>query len=267
MTELPSVPDNAAEVYAGLQRALGDIELREEEREAISTYIGREIPALLDTRVTSYLVLGSYRDSKHKRLRFVSHELSNRRTDTRGIVLGDTAEMDVDERDLPAFGIKFNLLASAADMITMVMEKESGGEGVELGRIVDGPYFKKSHVLPRDYANFVSDEITTMQDAKKAALEIHFNEKLDDDERKQAIERLAAKVPEDGDVETHLRQFLEEREQAAQPPATYSWVHLSDFRKFERACRCYPWTSEAELREQTQTLPGPEEIDWSNYDP
>jgi hypothetical protein len=69
------------------------------------------------------------------------------------------------------------------------------------------------------------------------------------------------------DSESYLREFLEEREEADQPPATYSWVHLSDFRKFERAGKCYPWMSEDDLREQAQALPGPETVDWSHYNP
>ena len=270
---LPGVPENATEIYTALRRALGDIEITQEEREAIGTYVGREIPSLLDTCITSYLILGSYRDQYHQRLRIVAHEIGTRRTDTRAVVLGDTVELDVDESALPAFPVKFNLLATAADMVVMVMEKESGGEGVELGRIADGPYFLCSHILPRDYANFTSDSIESLDDAKKAALEIWFNDNLTESEKENTIERLADRTPTSASeldgyngVLELLKDFLEEREEGDQQPATYSWVHLSDFRKFERAERCYPWMSEDSLREQVNTIPGPDTPDWSHYE-
>lgn len=269
-TSLPGVPDNADQIYSGLRRAIGDLDLTQSERDAIGSYVGQEVNILLDTSVTSYLVLGSYRDQCHKRLRAVAHELNNRRTDTRAVVLGDTVELDVSERELPAFSVKFNLLATAADYVVMVMEKESGGEGVELGRIADMPYFVSSHVLPRDYANFVSDAITSLADAKKSALELWFNHNLTDTEKSDAIAELAAKVPMDTtdvtsetDIETIIKDFVTERAADDEPPAAYSWVHLSDFRKFERAGRCYPWQTEDMLRQQAHELPGPPTVDTS----
>lgn len=270
---LPGVPEDATEVYAGLSRALGDIELTQEERDAIGSYVGRELPMLLDSRVTSYLVLGSYRDHYHERLRIVSHELGTRRTDTRAVVLGDTAELAVDERSLPAFPVKFNLLASAADKIVMIMEKESGGEGVELGRLADGPYFKTTYVMPRDYANFTSNAIESLTDAEHTALEIAFNDHLSPTERDDAIERLASQVPLSScqyqsaeEVLNAIEAVVAERTADEEPPATYSWVHLSDFRKFERMGRCYPWLDEDSLRDQVNAIPGPETPGWDTID-
>lgn len=261
-SSLPGIPENASEVYTALRRALGDINISQDERDAIATYANRELPSLLDTAVTSYLVLGSYRNEYHKRLRAVEHELGNRRTDTHAVVLGDTAEITVDERVLPAFPVKFNLLATSADMIVMVMEKESGGEGVELGRIADGPYFKYSHILPRDYAGFTSDTIESPDEARKAAVEIWFNDTLSRDEKEAAIERLIENNSVDGTEFDDLIDFLKEREKSDQDLSAYSWVHLSDFRKFERADRCYPWMTENELREQANALPGPSHAEW-----
>lgn len=40
-------------------------------------------------------------------------------------------------------------------------------------------------------------------------------------------------------------------------PATYSWVHLNKFRKFELHNRCFPWTTEEELRTVVGDLPTP----------
>lgn len=269
-TPLPSVPESANAIYAAVRRAVGDMELSQSERDAISSYINREVGALQESGTTSYLVLGSYRDQAHKRLRFVAHELNIRRTDTRAVVLGDTAELSVSERDVPAFSIKFNLLATAVDHIVMIMEKESGGEGVELGRIADMPYMKRSHVLPRDYANFVSDEITSLDEAKKAALEIWFNDDLTDADKSDGIANLAGKVPIDeldtsstAEIESFLIDFVTERAVDEEPPATYSWVHLSDFRKFERVGRCYPWETKERLREQVHNIPGPSTVDTS----
>lgn len=258
---LPSVPNNATGVYEALDRALGDVELTEEERDAVGSYVAREVPALLDTRVTGYLILGSYRDGFHQRLRAVQHEIGNRRTDASAVVLGDTAELSVDETDLPAFTIKFNLLASAADLIAMVMEKESGGEGPELGRIVDGPYFEYSHVLPRDYVGFNTEEIHSLDEAKRAALEIWFNDHMDETEKVENIDRLCENCGYVNKPDA-VWDFVEEREEGPGDPATYSWVHLSDFRKFERVDRCHPWTSEAQLRHQATSLPGPGQAGW-----
>lgn len=271
-TPLPSVPENSDEIYAAFRRAVGDMELSQSERDAIGTYVNREVGILFDSGITSYLVLGSYRDQAHKRLRFVAHELNNRRTDTRAVVLGDTAELNVSERVLPAFSIKFNLLATAVDHIVMVMEKESGGEGVELGRIADMPYFEYSHVLPKDYANFVSNEITSLDDAKQSALEVWFNENLSDTEKSDGIANLAEKVPTDeldvssaSEIESLLTEFVTDRAAGSEPPATYSWVHLSDFRKFERVGRCYPWKTEKALRSRANEIPGPSMVD-SSFD-
>jgi hypothetical protein len=181
--------------------------------------------------------------------------------------------MEIDENRLPAFPVKFNVLATASDNIVMIMEKESGGEGVELGRIADGPYFSDSHILPRDYANFVSEEITSLTDAKQTALEIWFNQEFSESEKEEAIERLANETPIASDeldqydsVFDVLIEFVTTREEANEGPATYSWVHLSDFRKFERAGRCYPWTTEESLREQVQAIPGPEAVTWSDVE-
>ncbi|GGK83976.1 hypothetical protein [Haloarcula sebkhae] len=268
---LPGVPEEASEIYTALTRALGDIELSQEEREAIATYVRREAPTLLDTRSSTYLILGSYRGERYNRVQAVEHELGTRRTDTKVVVLGDTADLEIDERELPGFSVKFNILASCVDWIVMVMEKESGGESVELGRIVDGPYFSDSHVMPRDYANFVSESVESMTDAKKAAIEVWFNEHLSDSESENSIRRFAEHIADnpsldfnDSDkITERLIEFAEQREKEKEEPSTYSWVHLSDFRKFERVGRCYPWMDEDSLREQANNIPGPGTVDWS----
>jgi hypothetical protein len=41
---------------------------------------------------------------------------------------------------------------------------------------------------------------------------------------------------------------IDDRVADGEEPATYSWVHLNKFRKFELHDRCFPWTTEDELR-------------------
>jgi hypothetical protein len=43
----------------------------------------------------------------------------------------------------------------------------------------------------------------------------------------------------------------------AEEPATYRWVHLNKFRKFELHERCFPLTTEDELRTVVDELPSP----------
>ncbi|QIO25595.1 hypothetical protein [Haloarcula sp. JP-L23] len=269
---LPGVPEDASEIYTAVQRALADIELSQEEREAIATYARREAPALLDTRASTYLILGSYRGELYERVQAVEHELGTRRTDTRAVVLGDTADLEFDEKELPGFPVKFNILATCVDWIVMVMEKESGGESVELGRVADAPYFKSTHIMPRDYANFVSDSIESISDAKKAAIEVWFNDNLTESESEGSIRRYAERIVENPELDfddaekiaDQLIEFAQQRKEEGEEPATYSWVHLSDFRKFERAGRCYPWMDEDSLREQADNIPGPGTVDWDD---
>jgi hypothetical protein len=50
---------------------------------------------------------------------------------------------------------------------------------------------------------------------------------------------------------------IDDRQNKGAEPATYSWVHLNKFRKFELHNRCFQWTTEAELRTVVGDLPSP----------
>ncbi|MFW5949820.1 MAG: hypothetical protein ACOCR6_00505, partial [archaeon] len=50
---------------------------------------------------------------------------------------------------------------------------------------------------------------------------------------------------------------IDDRVADAEEPATYSWVHLNKFRKFELHDRCVPWTTADELRTAVGELPSP----------
>ena len=51
--------------------------------------------------------------------------------------------------------------------------------------------------------------------------------------------------------------MIDDRQNKGAEPATYSWVHLNKFRKFELHNRCFQWTTEAELRTVVGDLPSP----------
>ncbi|MFC7325084.1 hypothetical protein ACFQMF_10900 [Halorubrum rutilum] len=57
--------------------------------------------------------------------------------------------------------------------------------------------------------------------------------------------------------EQEVWDVIDERADEDEEPATYSWVHLNKFRKFERHDRCFPWTTEDELRTEVDELPAP----------
>jgi hypothetical protein len=50
---------------------------------------------------------------------------------------------------------------------------------------------------------------------------------------------------------------IDDRTDEGEEPATYSWVHLNKFCKFEPHDRCFPWTTEDELRTVVDELPYP----------
>jgi len=53
-----------------------------------------------------------------------------------------------------------------------------------------------------------------------------------------------------------------------EPPASYSWSHLSFFRRFDAMGQCYPCDSDAELYDHVDELPGPGRPEWEHeYDP
>lgn len=248
-------PPDAAEVMVVVRDALGDIELEPGEKRDIWLFARRELPYLRSQR-TSYLILGSYRDPYLRRLRIVQHEL-NRRVGAYPFILGDLEEITTDR--LPAFEMMFALLATYTDYIVSVYEKDSGGEAPELGEIDDAPYFKKSHVLPRDYTWFAEPNLASRTHILDAALTIHFNDDLDEAEKRDELAALVRRAQNAGVsvTEEEVRDVIAEREDDGTGATTYSWVHLNKFRLFELHDRCYPWATESDLRAAVEDLPSP----------
>ena len=256
---VPSPPDDAARLKHALDRALQEPLSVAERKQAID-FLRTEVPAFEVSGRTTYLVLGSYRDGFEQNLRIVQSEL-NKRTDTFAAVVGDLRDPDFDERS--AFAIKLHLTATYADWVVGVYEKESGGESPELG-VIYSLYFKKTHVLPRDYAWMTDDKVNSPDEIRRAALQIFFNDGLDDDEKASELEGLYRLV-KDKDIDItreEIEETIRQREQANETPASYSWVHHSFFRDFERTDRCHPWFTVGELRDQANTIPGPRPPQW-----
>jgi hypothetical protein len=153
----------------------------------------------------------------------------------------------------------FSLLATYSDYIVGVFEKESGGEAPELGEIDDPPYFDKSYVFPRDYVWVTDVNLESKQHVIQAALEIAFADELSEDEVHSKIESLVDRAQDAGiDVAADdVWAVIDDRVADGEEPATYSWVHLNKFRKFELHDRCFPWTTVEELRTAVDELPSP----------
>jgi len=128
-----------------------------------------------------------------------------------------------------------------------------------LGEIDDPPYFDKSYVFPRDYAWVTDANLDSTQHVIQTALEIAFADDLSPDEVKAKVESLVDRAQESGlDIdEQAVWDVIDDRADEDEEPATYSWVHLNKFRKFELHERCFPWTTEDELRTEVDELPSP----------
>lgn len=251
----PGPPPDAGEIFAIVHEVLHELELTADEKYEIFEFARRELPYLQSQR-TSYFILGSYRDPYMRRLRIVQHELT-KRVGAYPFILGDLEELSLDR--LPALEIMFELLATATDYIVGVYEKESGGEQPELGEIDDAPYFEKASVLPRDYTWLTESQLASRTHVLEAALTIQFRDDLDDTEKQDELETLIDRARDAGiDItEQEVADAIEEREADGTGSTTYSWVHLNKFRLFELHDRCYPWTTEAELRDAVERLPSP----------
>ena len=251
----PSPPPDAADIMKVVHEAVGGIELEPAEKREIWRFTQHELPYLWSQR-TSYFILGSYRDPYIRRLRAVQNELT-KQLGAYPIIMGDLLELPTDR--LNTFDIMFSLLATYSDYIVGVFEKESGGEAPELGEIDDPPYFAKSYVFPRDYV-WVSDrKVKSKQHVIQAALEIAFADDLSEDEVQSKVDSLVDRAKDSGlDIdEQDVWGVIDDRANEGVEPTTYSWVHLNKFRKFELHGRCFPWTTEDELRTVINELPSP----------
>lgn len=251
----PRPPPDAADLMTVVHEAVGGIELEPAEKREVWRFTQRELPYLWSQR-TSYFILGSYRDPYIRRLRAVQNELT-KQLGAYPFIMGDLLELPTER--LNTFDIMFSLLATYSDYIVGVFEKESGGETSELGEIDDPPYFDKSYVFPRDYAWVTDANHESKHHVIQAAIEIAFTDDLTEDETHSRIISLVDHAQASGiDVaEQAVWEVIDDRVEEGADPATYSWVHLNKFRKFELHDRCVPWMTEEELRAAVTELPSP----------
>ncbi|WP_135827438.1 hypothetical protein [Halorussus halobius] len=249
----PAIPPNADEIEAAVDEALHGLELEPDETAEILGFANDELPHL-QTPETCYFVLGSYRDPYVRRLRTVENEL-NRRLSAYAFVMGDLREIGLDR--LPEFRIRFHLLAAYADFVVGVYEQDAGGEVTELGKISETPYFDKSYALPRDYCWMTGENFDGKPDVVAAAMDIYHSDDLDDDETDERLESLITDAQENG-IDVSKGELVDAvRERADDDVASYSWVHLNEFRLFELHDRCRPWVEESELRDAVGVVPEP----------
>ena len=128
-----------------------------------------------------------------------------------------------------------------------------------LGEIDDSPYFEKSHVFPRDYSWVTDENLESKHHVIQAALEIAFADDLTEDEVASKLNSLLKRAQETGIAiaEDEVWEVINDRSDTGEERATYSWVHLNKFHKFELHNRCFPWTTEEELRAVVTELPSP----------
>jgi len=179
----------------------------------------------------------------------------DKRLATYPFLLADLPELDIDR--LPVFRIRFTLLATHVDAIVAVYEQDAGGEITELGKISTTPYFKKSYVLPRDYAWMTEQNLDTEADVMAAAATIYFNDDLDDGTTEEELDSLiTAATKNDINLTTpDVIDRLADREDSERAPVSYSWVHLNEFRVFELHDRCFAWSNQDDLRDVVDEVP------------
>lgn len=254
----PSVPATSGQIMAAVRRALRGVDIGPSEATRILSWIQQETPAIYDRDQTTYLVLGSYRDPYIRRVRAVSDRL-NRRYGTYAFLIGDLG--DIDTSRLPEFRVKFHLTATYADYVAAVFEQDAGGEINELGKLSETEYFEKSHVLPRGYRWETEPHFSDEHDVFAAAAQIATADDLDDETTRAELEALVDRA-QDAGIDLSVEELTTWLDEHGPDVPSYSWVHLNDFRLFELQDRCYPWTTETELLEQTDTLPGPPRPRW-----
>ncbi|GAB7018844.1 hypothetical protein JCM18750_17050 [Halostagnicola bangensis] len=265
---VPRVPRNSYAIYRAVDRIFEGISSSPQgDYHEVVRYMNEELPRF-EQADSSYLILGSYRSAYGRRLREFANCL-NMPTNAESIVLGDT--IDLDTEVVPEFDIKINLLGEATDYIAGVYEKESGGESPELG-VVRALFVNKTFVLPRDYTGLTRDSLETRENVIQAALAVYYADFDHIDSKQRVAEKKKAEIAslltaarEEGvDItERELTDIIKERQSDIdEPPAEYSWVRLSFFKRFEAMDQCHPWTTMAELRDLVDEMPGPERPRW-----
>lgn len=254
----PSVPPNAGEIMAAVQRALRGLDVGSTEAARILSWANSETPAIYDRDQTAYLVLGSYRDPYLRRVRAVSDRL-NRRYGTYAFVVGDLTDIDIPR--LPEFRVKFHITATLSDYVAAVFEQDAGGEVNELGKLGETEYFEKAYAFPRAYHWETESNLTDERDVLAAGAQLMAATDIDEVTTATELEALVKRANDAG-IEISVDTLTRKLEEDAFEVPAYSWVHLNDFRLFELHGRCYPWTTEAELLNGTDELPGSPRPDW-----
>jgi hypothetical protein len=241
-----------------VQQALRGLDVGSIEAVRILSWANRETPAIYDRDQTTYLVLGSYRDPYLRRVRAVSDRL-NRRYRTYAFLIGDLSDINLPR--LPEFRVKFHITATLSDYVAAVFEQDAGGEINELGKLGETMYFEKAYAFPRGYQWEMEGYLSGERDVIAAAAQLMAATDIDDETRSAELGALVDRANQAGiDISVDaVRTTLEETDFDVPP---YSWVHLNDFRLFELHGRCYPWTTEEELLEATDDLPGPPRLGW-----
>lgn len=254
----PSVPPNAGRIMTAVQRALRGLDVGSTEAVRILSWANREMPAIYDRDQTAYLVLGSYRDPYLRRVRAVSDRL-NRRYATYAFLIGDLTDIDIPR--LPEFRVKFHITATLSDYVAAVFEQDAGGEVNELGKLSETEYFEKAYAFPRAYHWEAEVNLTDERDVLAAAAQIKAATDIDEETKDAELEALVDRA-DHACIDITADALSNERiEQDIEVPS-YSWVHLNDFRLFELHERCYPWTTEEELLDATDELPGSPRPGW-----
>jgi len=254
----PSVPPNSGTIMEAVQQALRGLDVGSTEAVRILSWANSETPAIYDRDQTAYLVLGSYRDPYLRRVRAVSDRL-NRRYGTYAFLIGDLSDIDIPR--LPEFRVKFHITAALSDYVAAVFEQDAGGEINELGKLGETEYFEKAYVFPRAYQWETEANLTDERDVIAAAAQIMAATDIDDETKTTELETLVDRAVDAGIDITVDAVRTKLAEQTIDVPS-YSWVHLNDFRLFELHGRCYPWTTENELLEATDELPGSPRPRW-----
>ena len=145
--------NRAAELAAKATEYLRNTSLSPEEYETLKHSIGELSPIFSADR--AYFVLGSYGRPEIHRLQLVKDRL-NRRTNTYAFLMIDIRQEWVNTY------LKFRLLADYTDFIIGISEHDQGGFLVEQGYFTAlEKYFRKTHVLKREYTDLTADDVET----------------------------------------------------------------------------------------------------------
>ncbi|MFC4990206.1 hypothetical protein [Saliphagus infecundisoli] len=241
-----------------VQNALHGLDVQSIEAIRILSWANSETPALYDRDQTAYLVLGSYRDPYIRRVRAVGDRL-NRRYGTYAFLIGDLTDIDLPR--LPEFRVKFHITATLSDYVVAVFEQDAGGEINELGKLGETEYFEKAYAFPRAYHWETDAHLSDERDVIAAGAQLMAATDGDHQTKIAELNSLVERADQAG-IDTTVEAVTTELERHDIEVPSYSWVHLNDFRLFELHGRCYPWTTEEELFEATDDLPGSPRPEW-----